>query len=152
MMGFLYVLLCFAAGWALTDRFLPDLRSPALNVHRILGTATFLGARRYPDAVRAGAALDARTRRVVGMAVGDRDEFTARCLWDSLSRRYRNRAIVATGLLPVYRAVSPAGQHAPALLIAQAALYAIGLIQLRIDRTVVGQELGVRVRIRFQPV
>ena len=50
------------------------------------------------------------------------------------------------------RDIGQAGQHAPALLIAQAALYAIGLIQLRIDRTVVGQELGVRVRIRFQPV
>ena len=62
MMGLFYVLLCFAAGWALTDRFLPDLRSPALNVHRILGTATFLGARRYPDAVRAGAALDVAVR------------------------------------------------------------------------------------------
>ena len=62
MMGLFYVLLCFAAGWALTDRFLPDLRSPALNVHRILGTSTFLGARRYPDAVRAGAALDVAVR------------------------------------------------------------------------------------------
>ena len=62
MMGFLYVLLCFAAGWALTDRFLPDLRSPALNVHRILGTSTFLGARRHPEAVRAGAALDVAVR------------------------------------------------------------------------------------------
>ncbi len=59
-------------------------------------------------------ALDARTRQVVGMAVGDRDQFTAECLWDALPRRYRNRAVVATDLLPVYRAVVPPGQHAPA--------------------------------------
>jgi IS1 family transposase len=59
-------------------------------------------------------ALDARTRQVVAMVVGDRDAFTAQCLWDSLPRRYRNRAVVATDLLPVYRAVIPPGQHAPA--------------------------------------
>lgn len=44
---------------------------------------------------------------VVGMALGDRDEFTAECLWESLPRRYRNRAVVATDRLPVYRAVIP---------------------------------------------
>jgi IS1 family transposase len=59
-------------------------------------------------------ALDARTRQVVGMAVGDRDQFTAECLWEGLPRRYRNRAVVATDLLPVYRAVVPTDRHAPA--------------------------------------
>jgi IS1 family transposase len=29
-------------------------------------------------------ALDSRRRQVVGMAAGDRDEFTTRCLWESL--------------------------------------------------------------------
>ena len=29
-------------------------------------------------------ALDARTRQVAAMVVGDRDEFTARCLWEAL--------------------------------------------------------------------
>ena len=62
MMGFLYVLLCFAVGWVLTERFLPELRSPELNVHRRLGTRWFLGEERYPDAVRAGAALDVAVR------------------------------------------------------------------------------------------
>jgi len=59
-------------------------------------------------------ALDARTRQVVAMAVGDRNEFTARCLWEALPGRYRDRAVVATDLLPVYRAVVPEDQHAPA--------------------------------------
>ena len=59
-------------------------------------------------------ALDARTRQVVAMAVGDRDEFTARCLWEALPPRYRKRAVVATDLLPTYRAVIPEDRHAPA--------------------------------------
>ena len=41
-------------------------------------------------------AQDSRTRQVVAMAVGDRDEFTARCLWESLPPEYRERTIVAT--------------------------------------------------------
>ena len=59
-------------------------------------------------------ALDARTRQVVAMAVGDRDEFTARCLWEALPPGYQKRAIVATDLLPVYRAVVPEDRHAAA--------------------------------------
>jgi insertion element IS1 protein InsB len=59
-------------------------------------------------------ALDARTRQVVAMAVGDRNEFTAQCLWEALPTGYQKRAIVATDLLPVYRAVVPEDQHAPA--------------------------------------
>ena len=59
-------------------------------------------------------ALDARTRQVVGMAVGGRDQFTAECLWEGLPRRYRSRAVVATDLLPVYQAVVPTDRHAPA--------------------------------------
>jgi IS1 family transposase len=57
-------------------------------------------------------AQDSHTRQVVGMAVGERDEFTARCLWESLPPQYRERAIVATDLLPVYRAIVPEAWHA----------------------------------------
>jgi IS1 family transposase len=57
-------------------------------------------------------ALDSRTRQVVAMAAGDRDEFTARCLWESMPPEYRERAIVATDLLPVYQAVVPERWHA----------------------------------------
>jgi insertion element IS1 protein InsB len=73
---------------------------------------SFVGGKRQVGGV--WVAVDARTRQVVGMAVGDRDEFTAESLWESLPRRYRNRAVVATDLLPVYRAVIPPGPHAPA--------------------------------------
>lgn len=56
--------------------------------------------------------MDSRTRQVVAMVAGDRDEFTARCLWESLPGEYRERAIVATDLLPVYQAIIPERWHA----------------------------------------
>jgi hypothetical protein len=43
MIGGLYVLLCFLVGRAMVERFLPELRSPDMNVHRILQTDRFLG-------------------------------------------------------------------------------------------------------------
>jgi IS1 family transposase len=46
------------------------------------------------------------------MAVGDRDEFTARCLGESLPPGRRERAIVATDLLPIYEAMVPERWHA----------------------------------------
>jgi IS1 family transposase len=57
-------------------------------------------------------ALDSRTRQVVAMVVGDRDEYTARCLWEALPPEYQERTIVATDLLPVYQAVLPEDWHA----------------------------------------
>lgn len=57
-------------------------------------------------------ALDSRTRQVVAMVVGERDEYTARCLWEALPLEYRERTIVATDLLPVYQAVLPERWHA----------------------------------------
>jgi IS1 family transposase len=60
------------------------------------------------------AALDARTRQVVGMVVGDRSEDTARRLWDALPCRYRDRAIVCTDFWSAYRAAVPEERHAAA--------------------------------------
>jgi insertion element IS1 protein InsB len=71
---------------------------------------SFIGKKQEPCWV--WTALDSRTRQVVGMAAGDREEFTARCLWESLSPEYRERAIVATDLLPVYQAIVPEKWHA----------------------------------------
>ncbi len=59
-------------------------------------------------------ALDADTRRVVAMVVGDRSEFTAECLWQSLPDEYRRQAVVCTDFLAQYRAVIPEEQHAAA--------------------------------------
>ena len=57
-------------------------------------------------------AQDSRTRQVVAMVVGDRDEFTARCLWEALPPEYRERTIVASDMLPSYQAVLPEEWHA----------------------------------------
>ena len=57
-------------------------------------------------------ALDSRTRQVVAMVAGERDEYTARCLWEALPVEYRERTIVATDLLPVYQAIIPEDWHA----------------------------------------
>ena len=59
------------------------------------------------------AALDADTRQVVALIVGDRSEFTAECLWLALPDEYRDGATVHTDFLAAYRAVVPRGQHAP---------------------------------------
>jgi IS1 family transposase len=58
-------------------------------------------------------ALDGATRRVVGMALGDRSTATARRLWTTLPAGYRNRATVYTDLLASYRGAIPAAQHRP---------------------------------------
>ena len=71
---------------------------------------SFIGKKEEPWWV--WTAQDSRTRQVVGMAVGERDAFTARCLWESLPAEYRERAIVATDLLPVYQAIVPERWHA----------------------------------------
>ena len=59
-------------------------------------------------------ALDARTRQVVAMVCGGRDERTAQCLWDALPEAYRDGAVVATDFLAAYRAVVPEDRHAAA--------------------------------------
>jgi insertion element IS1 protein InsB len=59
-------------------------------------------------------ALDADTRRVLAMVVGDRSDFTARCLWESLPAAYRDEAVFCTDFLPAYRAVIPEERHAAA--------------------------------------
>jgi insertion element IS1 protein InsB len=59
-------------------------------------------------------ALDADTRRVVAMVVGDRSDFTARCLWDRLPAAYREHAVFCTDFLPSDRAVVPEDRHAAA--------------------------------------
>jgi IS1 family transposase len=59
-------------------------------------------------------ALDKDTRQVVAMVAGDRDEATARALWDALPDEYRDGAIVCTDFLEAYKAVVPEDRHAAA--------------------------------------
>ena len=56
-------------------------------------------------------ALDAETRQVVAMMAGDRTDFTARCLWESVPAEYRDGATIYTDFLATYRAVMPVGRH-----------------------------------------
>ena len=49
-------------------------------------------------------ALDAETRQVVAMMVGDRSESTARCLWEAVPEGYRRGATVYTDFWRAYRA------------------------------------------------
>lgn len=60
------------------------------------------------------AALDADTRQVVAMVVGDRSEGTARRLWAALPAAYRDRAIACTDFWSAYRAAVPEERHAAA--------------------------------------
>jgi insertion element IS1 protein InsB len=72
---------------------------------------SFVGSKANPQWI--WVALDAATRRVLAVVVGDRSEFAARCLWLSLPDEYRERAVFHTDFLPAYRAVIPDGQHVP---------------------------------------
>jgi insertion element IS1 protein InsB len=71
---------------------------------------SFVGTKQDPWWV--WAALDADTRQVVAMVVGDRSGSTAQCLWDALPDEYRDGAVVCTDAWSAYRSVVPAERHA----------------------------------------
>ena len=54
------------------------------------------------------------TRPVVGMAVGDRSEDTARRRWAALPTAYRDGAMACTDFWSAYRAAVPEERHAAA--------------------------------------
>jgi len=56
-------------------------------------------------------ALERQTRRVVGLAFGDRSAETCRQLWQSLPADYRKRAVCYTDFWAAYQAVLPAKRH-----------------------------------------
>jgi insertion element IS1 protein InsB len=56
-------------------------------------------------------ALERQTRKVVGLAFGDRSEATCRTLWQSLPADYRKRAICATDQWESYGLVLPSKRH-----------------------------------------
>ena len=60
------------------------------------------------------AALDADTRQVVAMVVGDRSEDTARRLWAALPAGCRDRAVACTDFWDAYLAAVPGERHARA--------------------------------------
>lgn len=56
-------------------------------------------------------ALDAGTRRVLAMVVGDRSAGTAQRLWDALPGGFRTGVTVFTDFLASYQVVIPASRH-----------------------------------------
>ena len=56
-------------------------------------------------------ALDAKSREIVGVYIGDRDEQAARKLWNSLPPVYRQCAVAYTDLWAAYGAVFPVKRH-----------------------------------------
>lgn len=56
-------------------------------------------------------ALERQTRKIVGLAFGDRSEKTCIDLWQSLPADYRKRGICYTDGLESYRAVLPSKRH-----------------------------------------
>jgi len=58
-------------------------------------------------------ALERQTRKVVGLAFGDRSAVTCRELWQSLPADYRKRAIIYTDEWNAYSSVLPRKRHRP---------------------------------------
>ena len=58
-------------------------------------------------------ALDADSREVVALVVGDRSQTTAQALWDALPQAYQQGAICYTDEWEAYAAVIPPNQHRP---------------------------------------
>ncbi len=56
-------------------------------------------------------ALDRSTRRIVGLACGDRSAHTCQRLWESLPPDYRQRAVIYTDHWEAYAAVLPSKRH-----------------------------------------
>ncbi len=56
-------------------------------------------------------ALDSKTREIVGVYIGDRDEQAARKLWNSLPPIYRQCAVAYTDFWAAYGAVFPVKRH-----------------------------------------
>jgi IS1 family transposase len=56
-------------------------------------------------------ALERQTRRIVGLAFGDRSSETCRKLWQSLPSDYRKRAICYSDFYEAYTSILPSKRH-----------------------------------------
>ena len=56
-------------------------------------------------------ALDAKTREIIGCAIGDRSQDSAKALWASLPGVYRQCAVIYTDGLESYQCVLPSKRH-----------------------------------------
>jgi insertion element IS1 protein InsB len=58
-------------------------------------------------------AMDAKSRQIIGFHVGDRSRKSARKLWTTIPKAYRQQATFYTDRYVVYVGVIPAAQHQP---------------------------------------
>ena len=58
-------------------------------------------------------AIDAKTREIIGLYIGDRSQKSAQALWDSLPPVYRQCAVCYTDFWESYQAVLPSKRHRP---------------------------------------
>ena len=72
---------------------------------------SFVGSKR--EQVWIWIALERQTRRIVGLAFGDRSSETCRKLWASLPPSYRKRAICYSDFWEAYAKVLPSKRHRP---------------------------------------
>jgi insertion element IS1 protein InsB len=56
-------------------------------------------------------AIDAKTREIVGLHVGDRSQTSAKALWSSLPPVYRQGAICYTDFWEAYQGILPSKRH-----------------------------------------
>ncbi len=70
---------------------------------------SFVGSKQHP--VRILLALDRASRKIVGVAFGDRSAATCRRLWESLPPAYRQRAVIYTDHWDAYQTVLPSKRH-----------------------------------------
>lgn len=58
-----------------------------------------------------GMAIDAKTREIIGLSIGDRSQTRAKVLGDSLPRVYRQGAVGYTDFGEAYQGVLPSKRH-----------------------------------------
>jgi len=56
-------------------------------------------------------AIDAKTREIVGLPVGDRSQTSAKALWDSFPPVYRQGAVGYTDFWEAYQGILPSKRH-----------------------------------------
>ncbi len=68
-------------------------------------------------------AMDAKTRQVIALYVGDRSKRSARILWKSIRDCYKQKAIFHTDKYDAYQGVIPVAQHRAVYKLARKADY-----------------------------
>ncbi len=90
----------------IADRILPSLQRPIIEMDELW---SYVGSK--AKKVWIWLAIERQTRKIVGIAFGDRSEETCSALWYSLPADYRKRAVCITDGLLRYDAILPTKRH-----------------------------------------